>query len=194
MNVQSQSPVRNRATYRKRYQQILSVFVRHGFGSILEKLQQKHSIFQAIRQEEPDSIKMQTPAEHFRLALEELGPTFVKIGQVLTTRPDLLEPEYIQELSKLQDAVPPAPWEDIHAELIEEMKDKPDHIFAKLDPVPMAAASLAQVHSAILNNGDAVVVKIQRPNIQTTIDTDLAILKEMAALAQHTEWGELGRM
>lgn len=70
------------------------------------------------------------------------------------------------------------------------MGDEPEHIFSQIDPVPLAAASLAQVHPAVLKNGDAVVVKVQRPNIQTTIETDLAILKDLATLAQHTEWGE----
>jgi len=193
MNAQSQTPALTRSNHRKRYQQILSVFARHGFSSVIGKLQQNHPILQAIRLEKPDTQTELTPAEHFRFALEELGPTFIKMGQFLATRPDLLEPEYIQQLSRLQDDAPPVPWTEIRAVLIEELKDKPEHIFAKIDHTPLAAASLAQVHPAVLKNGDAVVVKIQRPNIQTTIETDLAILKDLAAFAQHTEWGELNQ-
>lgn len=189
MNAQSQKPVLTRAAYRKRYQQIVSVFVRHGFGSEVEKFQQNHPLLRRDRLEKPATAGF-TPAEHFRLALEELGPTFIKIGQFLATRPDLLNPDFIRELVKLCDAAPPTPWENIRAVVVEELGDEPENIFADINPVPMAAASLAQVHPAVLKNGDAVVVKIQRPDIQATIETDLAILRDLAMLAQRTEWGE----
>ncbi len=190
MNDQSQTQTLRCTTHRKRYHQILSVFARHGFGSVIEKLQQNGPVFLNKWQEKPDSAAGLSPAEHFRLALEELGPTFIKIGQFLATRPDLLGPECIHELGKLQDAAPAERWEDIRAVLIEELEGQPEDIFAQIDPVPMAAASLAQVHPGVLKNGETVAVKVQRPNIQTMIETDLAILRELAALAQHTEWGE----
>lgn len=190
MNVLLHKPSMTWVTHRKRYQQILSVFTRHGFGSIVGKLQKSQPIFQINHQQKLNLVPGLTPAVHFRLALEELGPTFIKIGQILTTRPDLLGPEFIQELSKLQDEVPPVQWEDIRPLLTDELGDEPEDIFASIDPVPLAAASISQVHSAILRNGDAVVVKVQRPNIQTTIETDVAILMDLAAMAQHTEWGE----
>lgn len=189
MNVQFRKPPLTRSAYRKRHQQILSVFARHGFDSALDKFQQNHRPIRIDRLKNPDATGL-TPAEHFRLALEELGPTFIKIGQFLTTRPDLLEPEFIQELTKLCDATPPASWDEIRGVLAKELKDEPENIFANISPVPMAAASLAQVHPAVLKNGAKVVVKIQRPNIQATIDIDLAILKDLAVFAQRTEWGE----
>ena len=190
MNTQFQTSSVNRSSYRKRYKQILSVFARHGFDLTMDKFQQKHRFFQSRKLKNAETSTGLTPAVHLRLALEELGPTFIKLGQILTTRPDLLAPEYIQELSKLQDEVPPAPWEAIRAVITEELGDEPEHKFAKIDLLPLAAASLGEVHAAVLNNGDEVVVKVQRPNIQTVIETDLAILKDLAALAQRTEWGE----
>ena len=128
-------------------------------------------------------------ATHFRLALEELGPTFVKLGQVLSTRPDLLPPRYIAELSKLQDTVPPVPWASIRGVLVEELGTEPESIFASFEQNPMAAASLAQVHAATLPNGEEVVVKIQRPNILTTIERDLNVLADLAERFQTTALG-----
>jgi ubiquinone biosynthesis protein len=130
-------------------------------------------------------------ALHFRLALEELGPTFVKFGQVLSTRPDLLPPAYITELSRLQDEVPPETWEAVHLVLSTELEGRPEEIFPVLDSVPIAAASLSQVHAAQLADGTPVVVKVQRPNISGNIEVDLAILAELAAGAQHSPLGRL---
>ena len=127
---------------------------------------------------------------HFRLALEELGPTFVKFGQILSTRPDLLPPAYIAELSKLQDTVPPEPWEAIRDLLIQELGCEPEKVFATIDPQPMAAASLAQVHAATLPGGQEVVVKVQRPGINAMIDTDIEILSALATRAQTTHVGK----
>jgi len=128
---------------------------------------------------------------HFRLALEELGPTFVKFGQILSTRPDLLPPAYIAELSKLQDTVPPEPWEAIRALLTQELGREPEEVFATIDPQPMAAASLAQVHAAPLPDGHEVVVKIQRLGITTVINTDLEILSFLAVRALDTPLGKI---
>ncbi|MCE5207456.1 MAG: AarF/ABC1/UbiB kinase family protein [Chloroflexi bacterium] len=193
MMFQYKRPSISRGPHRKRYQEIISVFAHHGFGSTLEKFRLEHRIVFPLSPKTANLPSGQKPAVHFRLALEELGPTFIKIGQVLTTRPDLLGLEYIQELSKLQDAVPPEPWEKIHAVLVEEMGGEPEDFFARVDPVPLGSASLAQVHPAILKNGDAVVVKVQRPDIRTTIEIDLDILKDLAAFAQHSSWGKLNK-
>ena len=115
----------------------------------------------------------------------------MKLGQVLSTRPDLLGPAAIKELTKLQDAVPPARWEAIRAVLADELGGEPEQFFAHIDERPLAAASLAQVHGATLPGGEAVVVKIQRPRLRATIDTDLEILRDLASLAQRTAWGEV---
>ena len=128
---------------------------------------------------------------HFRQALEELGPTFVKLGQVLSTRPDLLPPSYIAELRKLQDAVPPVPWEAIRDAITQELGRPPEEVFASIDPEPLGAASLGQVHAATLADGAEVVIKVQRPNIQPTIATDLEILQALAPAAQRTPEGKI---
>jgi ubiquinone biosynthesis protein len=132
------------------------------------------------------------PPQRLRMALEELGPTFVKLGQVLSTRPDLLPPAYIAELARLQDTVPPAPWEPVRAQLEAELGAPVEKVFATLDPEPIAAASLAQVHAATLPDGAEVVVKVQRPDIEATINVDLDILADVARLLQtRTPLGEL---
>lgn len=175
----------------KRYRRIVTVLARHGFGSVLEFIQidRRLSLPRRLLKQEPASRL--SLAEHLRLALEELGPTFVKLGQILSTRPDLIPPNFIAELAKLRDTVPPAPWEDVQALLTEEWEQEHNQMLASIEPIPIAAASLAQVHSATLENGAQVVVKIQRPNILRTIETDLEILSDLAALAQRTQLGQI---
>jgi ubiquinone biosynthesis protein len=173
--------------HRQRYREIAKVFIRHGFGDLSQYL---GSDGQPGGRSDPSSaqgdaaISEQDRAVNLRQALEELGPTFVKLGQALSTRPDLLAPAYITELSKLQDMVPPEPWEAIHEVMTQELGRAPEEVFATVDPQPMAAASLAQVHAATLSTGEEVVIKVQRPNIVPTIMTDLDILQDLAAAAQ----------
>jgi ubiquinone biosynthesis protein len=132
---------------------------------------------------------------HFRQALEEVGPTFVKLGQMLSTRPDLLPPDYINELAKLQDEVPPVAWHEIRQVIQAELQAPPEEIFAMIDSTPIAAASLGQVHLARLPSREKVVVKIQRPNILATIQTDLEIIQDIARyLEQHTPLGRIYRL
>lgn len=129
---------------------------------------------------------------HFRQALEEIGPTFVKLGQMLSTRPDLLPPNYIAELSKLQDKVPPVRWPEIRKVIEMELGAAPEAIFKAIDPQPIAAASLGQVHSASLFSGERVVVKIQRPHILPNIKTDLEIIQDLARyMEQYTMLGKI---
>jgi len=131
-------------------------------------------------------------AQRLRLAIEELGPTFIKLGQILSTRPDLIPPEYIAELAHLQDTVPPEPWETIRIQVETELGAPLETRFARFDPEPLAAASLAQVHAATLPGGEQVVVKVQRPGIEWVISTDLAILADLAQLVQtRTPLGEI---
>ena len=134
------------------------------------------------------------PPERLRLALEELGPTAVKLGQMLSTRPDLLPPQFIGELEKLQDAVPPFSQAEVQALVKAELGVLPEEIFAAFEPEPLAAASLAQVHQARLWGGEEVVVKIQRPGVEQKIETDLEILRELAQFTErHSDWGKLYR-
>ena len=169
-----------------RYRQIAEILIGHGFGAVVTQLGLARRLDLPRRlfrrhEEVPDEI---TPAEHVRLALEELGPTFVKLGQILSTRPDLLPPAYLAELSRLQDQVPPMPWESVRICIEEDLGASVEELFTSFDKIPLAAASLAQVHAATLPNGHEVVVKVQRRNIEKNINLDLDILYDFAKLAQ----------
>lgn len=172
----------------RRFRQIAQILARHGFGELVDLLEATPiSPLARILRRHPSPG---TP-QRLRMALEELGPTFVKLGQVLSTRPDLFPPAYIAELAKLQDTVPPAPWEPVRA-LLETELGPVEEIFAALDPEPLAAASLAQVHAATLHDGSEVVVKIQRPNVEAAVSVDLDILADTARLLQtRTPLGEI---
>lgn len=129
-------------------------------------------------------------AAALRGALEEAGVTFVKLGQILSTRQDLLPQEYIDELSHLQQRVGPVPWPEIAAVLAEELKGDPDKVFAAIDREPLAAASIAQVHRARLHTGEEVVLKVQRPGIGPVVERDLGIALSLARrLESNTVWG-----
>jgi len=178
----------------RRYREVLQVFLRHGFDNAIQQLglgplvALPRRILGARREEVP----LPTAAEHFRLALEELGPTFVKLGQVLSTRPDLLPPEFIAELSKLQDRVPPFPFPLARAQVEASLGKPLEEVFAEFAEEPLAAASLGQVHAARLRDGTEVVVKVQRPDIEEVISVDLDILYDVAQLAEErTRVGEL---
>lgn len=126
-------------------------------------------------------------AESLRLALEELGPTFAKLGQILSTRPDLLPPVFIEELSKLQDDVPPLTEAQVVLVMEEELGVPWEDVFATIDPQPLAAGTIGQVHRATLENGDRVVVKVQRPGARDEIMRDLGLLELFAERAEGRE-------
>ena len=113
-----------------------------------------------------------------------MGPTYIKFGQIASTRPDMLPPEFIDELASLQDRVPPAPWVEIQAVIEAELGRPLAQLFLVVDPTPIASASLGQVYAAMLPDRTEVIVKVQRPNIEQTIETDLAILTDLAQMAQ----------
>ncbi|GAA3272503.1 AarF/ABC1/UbiB kinase family protein [Dactylosporangium vinaceum] len=157
----------------RRYSRIAAIGVRHGLGPYLRGRGRRRPGL----------------ARHLRLALEESGTTFVKLGQVLSTRRDLLPPEFIAELSQLQHEVPPAPWAEVRTVLVEELGTEPDTIFASFDEEPIAAASVAQVHRATLRSGAEVVVKVQRPGIRPLVEQDLDIVATLArALHERMGW------
>jgi predicted unusual protein kinase regulating ubiquinone biosynthesis (AarF/ABC1/UbiB family) len=120
-------------------------------------------------------------AREFRLALEELGTTYIKLGQLLSSRPDLLPDVYIEELGKLVDEVPPVPYPEIQ-QVIDE--DLPDDVFSRIDPEPLATASIAQIHTALLKSGREVVVKVRRPGIEEQVKLDLDVLRSTANLLE----------
>src|SRR5438876_4409855 len=120
-------------------------------------------------------------AQEFRRALEELGTTYIKLGQLLSSRPDLLPDVYIEELGKLVDDVPPVPFDEIQNLIAEEL---PADVFVRVDPEPLATASIAQIHTALLTSGRDVIVKVRRPGIEEQIDLDLALLRSTAGLLE----------
>jgi ubiquinone biosynthesis protein len=189
----ARSPVRS-VRHLQRYREIIRVFIRHGFGELVDTLELLPYLSlprRLLLRGKPVPSPLGVP-QRLRLALEELGPTFIKLGQVLSTRPDLLPTAYITELAKLQDTVPPEPWTPIRAHIDAELGTPLEELFADFEPVPIAAASLSQVHSATLPDGTPVVVKVQRPNIQALIETDLEILFDLARLIQErTPLGEI---
>lgn len=133
----------------------------------------------------------QTRPEHLRSALEELGTTFIKLGQILSTRADLLPPDYLSELTKLQDNTLPVPFEEIREVLLDELGQSLDDIFLHFEPEPLASASIGQAHLALLPDGTEVVVKVRRPGVVEQVNEDLEILKELAATAsRHSEFAD----
>ncbi len=174
----------------RRYRHILTVFSRHGFGFALSQLPTEPLWLRDLYPF-PSQESSSLPS-HFRQALEELGPAFVKLGQMLSTRPDLLPPSYIVELVRLQDKVQPVPWEEVWGVLNAALKRPPEEVFAEIDKTPLASASLAQVHAGKLKTRQKVAIKVQRANIRPTLKTDLEIIHDIARYAQqHTPWGKL---
>jgi ubiquinone biosynthesis protein len=173
-----------------RYQEIITVLARHGFGWLAAELKLRGLLPLAQRLSPTGVAESNVQATHLRLAFEELGTTFIKLGQVLSTRADLLSSEYIAELVKLQDATPPVPYEQIVAVFEAELAASPEDIFVAFDPTPIASASIGQVHAARLSGGEDVVVKIQRPGVAALVDRDLDILLDLAgSVAEHTDFG-----
>ena len=166
----------------RRSKQIISVLIKYGLDYFIN--QAKIGFWFKIRKKSKKFQRLTLPKK-LRLALEELGPTFIKFGQILSTRPDFLPPDFIKELEKLQDKVPP--FSSFYAQkIIEKELNKPlKKLFKKFESEPIAAASLSQVHKAILPNNKVVAVKIQRPGIKKTIELDLKILENLAGFLEN---------
>jgi ubiquinone biosynthesis protein len=171
-----------------RIRQIIMVASRYGFGHLVEQLGLQRFVsfgrrMLTFKQPPPPGHRLNAP-ERLRIVFEELGPSFIKLGQVLACRPDMLPIEYAQELSKLTDSVSPFPFEQAK-EIIERDLGAPlDALFAEFDPAPVAAASIAQVHRAVLPDGTEVMAKVQRPNIERIIARDISILRGLAELVE----------
>jgi len=176
-------------TYRhiQRYRQILTVLFKYGFGDLVHtlKIEQYLEIgLQMISRKRREKIETLSRAERVRMAMEELGPTFIKMGQILSTRPDLLPVEFIQELGKLQDHVPPFEYAQVKDIIERELGVPLGQLFKDFEETPLASASIGQVHRARLVDGDEVVVKAQRPGIRKTIEVDLEIMLHLATLME----------
>ena len=172
-----------------RVAEITAALVEYGFDDFLIASGLDDLIFRGkralgmVKKDEEHTRKPQ--AERVRLVLERLGPTAVKIGQILSTRPDLVPPDWAAEFAKLQDDVPPVDFQTKLRPHIEEQFDKPlDHIFDSIDPQPLAAGSMAQVHRATLKTGEPVVIKVLRPGIAKAIRADMELLAALAELSK----------
>jgi ubiquinone biosynthesis protein len=167
-----------------RYQEIADTLARHGLGFFIGAVGLGRWLpSRRGGAERSQSGRPRTIAERLRLALEDLGPTFVKLGQLLSTRPDLLPPAYITELSKLQDDAPPVSAELIRETIWRELGAEPEELFAWFDETPLASASIGQAHAATLHDGTSVVVKIRRPDAVRQVHADLEILGSLAGRA-----------
>lgn len=178
-----------------RAQDIAAVLVRYGFADLVRRLGMAEALAKAgkaLHWKVSDEFARLGPPARARRALEDLGPTFIKLGQILATRVDLFAPEWIAEFSKLQDGAPAVPFEDVRAQLTEDLGEAPETAFARLDTTPLAAASLAQVHRARLADGREVVLKVRRPGIRPTVEADLRLLARLAEIID-AEMPELHR-
>lgn len=176
-----------------RLQQIVGVLIRHGLGDMVRRMGWADALEKAghmVRWESAAELARLEPPLQVRRALEELGPAFVKLGQILAGRADLFGPEWISEFEKLHSHVPAVPFEELRAQLVEDLGGEPEAVFASFDVEPLAAASIAQVHRARLKDGTEVVVKVRRPGIRRVIDADLRLLERLAAMAAK-EWPDL---
>ena len=176
-------------TYRNitRYRQILTVLFKYGFESLIDRLHLGQYLDIGIRMishKPRDRFEILSRYERLRMAFEELGPTFIKMGQILSTRPDLIPVELTRELEKLQDNVPPFPFSQTKEIVERELGASLTDNFLHFHESPLAAASIAQVHRAQLKTGEEVIVKVQRPGMRKIIDVDLEILFQLAALAE----------
>lgn len=174
-----------------RYRTIAMALMRHGFGYMVEEMGLYHLLSLPRRMVTHETHMSLTLGERIRLVLEDLGPTFIKIGQLASTRSDLLPDSIIQELVKLQDNVPPFSAETARNILEQELDEHLDAVFSYFEKTPLAAASIGQVHRAVLHNGQQVAVKIQRPGILRTMTRDLEIIRDLCVLAEkRLDWAK----
>ena len=170
-----------------RVQALAAILIRYGFGDVLRRLGLARALARSgdvVPLGHLEELVALPAPVRVRRAMEEMGPSFVKLGQVLATRVDLFPPEWIAEFSRLQNAVPPVPFEAIRTEITEALGAAPESAFLWLDPEPLAAASIAQVHRARLHDGREVVAKVRRPGIRPIIEADLRLMQHLAKLIE----------
>jgi len=177
--------------YLKRYKDITLLLLKYGEPGMTSRFAAEEQPFRNGEHENGNGRNGHGQADELPDDLERLGPTFVKLGQLLSSRADLLPERYLKPLARLQDKVKPFPYEDVELIIERELGAKINKIFSDFDPKPLAAASLGQVHRAALHDGRPVVVKIQRPNITKQIEGDFAALEEIGKfLDRHTKFGQ----
>ncbi|MFC5714273.1 ABC1 kinase family protein [Thalassorhabdus alkalitolerans] len=179
-----------------RYRKIVATLTRHGFGYIIQEVGLFH-VLSLPKRLAADSNKKETRSVGTRIrhVVEELGPTFIKLGQMISTRKDIFPPSIIQELEKLQDDVPPFPFEKAKKMIEEDMDTSIDEVFSEISEKPLAAASIGQVHWARLKTGEEVAVKISRPHIKEIVEKDIEILRDLARLLhQRFTWAQFYRL
>lgn len=170
-----------------RMREIAGILMHYGWGDIVKRLGLGTMAERAgnmLHRQQAEEIKHLEPAVRVRLALQELGPTFVKLGQVLATRPDIFPPHWIAEFAKLQDSVPPEPFDVLLPQLEKSLGRSPFDVFLDLQTEAIAGASIAQVHLAKLPDGTPIVLKVRRPNVRGRIDADLRLLSHLARLLE----------
>jgi ubiquinone biosynthesis protein len=176
-------PFRRRLAEIARVRRIIEVLIRNGLGFMVEQLALDRFVPRFLRQRRiraDQAVGRATVPERLRRTLEQLGATYIKLGQLLSGRADLLPRPYIEELSKLLDAAPPVPAEQIREVIEEELGAPVDELLLSFEDVPIASASIGQVHRATLLDGQQVVVKVQRPGIEATVEADLDLLLRQA--------------
>ncbi len=170
----------------KRVAELSAILIRHGFGDLIGRMGLAGAVRkagQSVTQPGAVHTGALTRPQRLRLALEEMGPTFVKLGQILSSRVDLLPPAYIAELGKLRDSVPSIAFTALLVEVEAERGHPLADDFLEIDPVPLAAGSIAQVHRARLQTGEPVILKIRRPGIRAVIEADLRLMRQLADIA-----------
>jgi len=175
---------RTKLRHANRFRQIINAFIRNGFGFFVQKIGLMNEVPKLRKWRVKEEKRIKSTEERVRILLEELGPTFVKLGQIASTRNDVFPQRLIDELEKLQDHVTSFSYEEVEKVFEEEMGASITEFFAEFDEVPLASASIGQVHKGKTKDGRDVAVKVQRPGIHGTIEADLDILHELAVLAE----------
>ena len=176
-------------TYRSigRLSHILAALARHGFGELLDRMNLSRHVRGIKREPQADEARLtreESMARRVRLVLEELGPTFVKLGQMLSQRPDILPPAYLRELAKLREHVKPFPFEELRRIVEHELGGRLEEVYSQFEPEPLASGSIAQVHGAVTHDGHRVVVKVKRPGIDRVVATDIDLMTQLAQLLE----------
>src|SRR5699024_8102581 len=183
--------IKKRIEYINRYREIAINFSSAGFGCLVEELglDELLSLPKRIILRQAKNDEEKSRGERIRIFIEEMGTTFIKLGQIASTRPDLIPKDIIDELEKLQSNVPPFSFEDVKKVIEESLDVRTEDVFISIEETLIGSEATAQVHNAVTADGQTVAVKVQRPNIEKSVRTDLEILHHHATLAeQRMEW------